>query len=153
MRPPWTRRARAMVIADDSAGAGLRVAIATAACLDGAVDVSTRADADVAFDPHGELPFEDRAVSSIALGDAVVELSPRDQLQLLAECRRVLAAGAELRLVEPEARAVHGQLSHWAELVGLAPLPAQAQPRRRDGAAGVDRDPCVQRQIFRAEHR
>jgi hypothetical protein len=58
---------------------------------DGRIDISTRCDADVDLAPHCELPFEDRAVASLHLGSAVAAMPVREQIQLLLECRRVLA--------------------------------------------------------------
>ena len=89
------------------------------------VDISTRTDADAAFEPGGDLPFADRAVHSLVLGDAVAALSLRDQVHLLVECRRVLMPGARLRLVEPRAAEVHRALARCASIVGLVSLPEE----------------------------
>jgi glycosyltransferase involved in cell wall biosynthesis len=93
--------------------------IALAQRRDGRIDVSGRPGADVAFEPGRELPFADRALASIALGDAVATLSLRDRLQLLIECRRVLAPGAPLLPIEPQAPQTFASLARWAALVGL----------------------------------
>jgi hypothetical protein len=73
------------VIGDTSPA--LAAGIALTARREGRIDVSTRADADVLLEPGGELPFEDRAVSSLHLGDAVASLSVRDQIQVLIELK------------------------------------------------------------------
>ena len=93
------------------------------------VDISARADADVAFEPGGDLPFVDRAVHSLALGDAVAALSLRDRIHLLLECRRVLMPGARMRLVEPRAAEVHRVLARGAAIVGLVSLPEKSADR------------------------
>lgn len=103
--------------------------IALVARGSGTVDVSTRADADVPLLPGDELPFMDRALGSVTLGDALLSLSTRDQVQLLIECRRVLAPGARMILVEPRSAEVYQQLSRWAAMVGLSELPAQSTRR------------------------
>lgn len=99
------------------------VGIALASRRSELLDVSARADADVAPEPGGELPFEDRAVRSIALGDDAGSLVFRDQVQLLSECRRVLAPGGSLTLVEPRAVDVHAALARCASMVGLYDAP------------------------------
>jgi hypothetical protein len=123
-----------------SANGEWNAGIALASRQDGLLDISARADADVAFEPGGELPFEDRAVRSLSLGDDVGTLSVRDQVQLLAECRRVLMPGGTLVLVEPRARASYAVLARWASLVGLRGLPGAAADRgwmkRRTGHGG-----------------
>ena len=91
---------------------------------DGAVDVSTRPGADVALEPGGELPFEDAAVAALRAGDGLATLSLRDRVALLIECRRVLAPGGMLRLVEPRAGESFAALARSAALAGLVPLRA-----------------------------
>ena len=103
--------------------------IALASRQDGLLDISARTDADFAFEPGGELPFEDRALRSLSLGDYVGALSVRDQVQLLAECRRVLIPGGTVVLVEPRAEASYATLARWASLVGLLALPGEAADR------------------------
>lgn len=125
--------------------AGLRVDLELAAARgDGAVDVATRGDSDAGLDVGGELPFEDGAVTALRMGDAVATLSPRDRVQLLLECRRVLAPGGSLLLAEPQAAQSRVALARWAALVGLDPLPPEAsapgwrtQPRDAHPAALV----------------
>jgi len=112
----------------DAAPPALGVDIALVARRDGRIDVSARAGADAPLEPGGELPFADRAVASLDLGDAVGSLPLRDQVQLLLECRRVLAPHGQMRLVEPGGPDVHAGLARWAALVGLAPLPARPGP-------------------------
>ncbi|MET0919240.1 MAG: glycosyltransferase family A protein, partial [Burkholderiales bacterium] len=89
---------------------------------DGAVDVSTRAGADVRLDAGGVFPFADGAVRSLRAGTGLAALSVRDRVQLLLECRRVLMPGGSLLLTEPRARETRSALARWAALVGLVPL-------------------------------
>jgi glycosyltransferase involved in cell wall biosynthesis len=91
---------------------------------DGRIDISVREDADSPLEPGGELPFCDRAVASLHLGDAVASWPVRDRMQLLLECRRALIPGARLLLVEPRAADTFATLARWAALVGLVDLPA-----------------------------
>lgn len=93
---------------------------------DGAIDVATRDDADVPLDIGGEFPFADAAVAELRMGDAAAKLGARDALQLLIECRRVLAPGARLRLVEGDAVRTRAALARWAALAGLVHLPSEA---------------------------
>ena len=72
---PWpgarTRRARRMDAPEAltlPSGPALAVDIGRAERREGRVDISTRADADVNLAPGCELPFEDRAVASLHLG-------------------------------------------------------------------------------------
>ena len=113
----------------------LAVDIALAQHREGRIDVSMRDDADVHLASGGELPFEDRAVVSFELGAAVASFSMRDQIQLLLECRRVLAPDGRMLLPESGAAELHSQLARWAALVGLVPISAESgQPgwtRRR----------------------
>jgi hypothetical protein len=109
--------------------ATLTADIALAARGSGVVDISTRADADVPWVSGDDLPCVDRALTSIALGDAAALLSKRDQLQLLAECRRVLAPGARIILAESRSADVHWCLARWAAMVGLSELPAESTDR------------------------
>lgn len=123
---------------------GLHAGIALASRREGWFDISLRAGADAPLEPGGELPFNDRAVRSLLLGDAVAVLSVRDQVQLLAEMRRVLMPGARVLLTEPRAAASHALLARWASLVGLAELPAESAGvgwLKRDTSAG--REPLV----------
>jgi glycosyltransferase involved in cell wall biosynthesis len=122
-------------------GDGLHAGIALASRREGLADISLRADADAPLEPDGELPFEDRAVRSLWLGDAVAALSVRDQVQLLAEIRRVLMPGARVLLDEPRAAATHALLARWASLVGLAELPVESAAvgwMKRDTSAGSE---------------
>ncbi len=118
--------------------------IALAARGSGQVDVSERDDADVPLERGGELPFTDRAISSIRIGDMVSSWSVRDKVQLVLECRRVLAPGAELLLVEPGAAETFQSLARWAALIGLVPLPPESEQagwvKRR---SGTDPSPLV----------
>jgi glycosyltransferase involved in cell wall biosynthesis len=103
------------------------------------VDLAERDDADAWLERGGELPFSDRAVGTIALGGAVAGWSVRDRLQLLLECRRAMAPGAELRLVEPGADTAFESLDQWAALAGFDPLADEDGGRgwrRRGGAPG-----------------
>jgi len=100
-----------------------RAGIALASRRDDLIDISLRPDADASFGAGGELPFEDRTVHSLSLGDDVVALSVRDQVQLMLECRRVLRPGGTLALVEPRAQELRSVLTRWASLVGLIALP------------------------------
>jgi hypothetical protein len=104
----------------------LAVDIALAEHRAGRIDVSARENADVCLMPGEELPFEDRAVASLALGAAVASLSTRDQIQLLIECRRVLAPDGWILLAESSAAILQAQLARWAALVGLVPIPDDA---------------------------
>ena len=97
----------------------LAVDLSLAAPRPGRVDISHRANARSPLKPGGELPFDDRTVASVALGDAVGEFSERDQIQLLLECRRVLVPGGRVDLVEAGAPALHRRLERWAALAGL----------------------------------
>jgi len=111
---------------------------------DGAIDIATRDDADAPLDIGGELPFVDGAVAELRLGDAVAHLGVRDVLQLLIECRRVLAPGAGLRLVEGSAVRTHAALARWAALAGLVHVPAGAtEPGWRAPPADDEPDPLV----------
>jgi hypothetical protein len=112
--------------AGDSGTRGAAAGIALGARRAGAIDVSARTDADHPLAPGGDLPFRDRSLGSLWLGDAAAALAVREQLWLLAECRRVLAPGARLLLPEPRAAETATSLARWAALVGLAPLPAGA---------------------------
>ena len=103
-------------------GPALAVDIGRAERREGRVDISTRADADVNLAPGCELPFEDRAVASLHLGSAVTAMPVRELIQLLLECRRVLAPGGRLVLDEAPADALRERLARWAALVGLVPL-------------------------------
>lgn len=91
---------------------------------DGAIDLALRDDADAPLEIGGDLPFEDGAVREVRLGDRVATLGVRDALQLLMECRRVLAPGGSLRLVEHDARTTHASLARSAALAGLVHPPA-----------------------------
>ena len=104
-----------------SGGPGLAVDIARAEHRAGRIDVSTRSDADVNLAPHCELPFEDRAVASLRLGSAVTAMPVRDQIQLLLECRRVLAPGGQI-IPDLAPSGALERLARWAALVGLVPL-------------------------------
>jgi glycosyltransferase involved in cell wall biosynthesis len=117
--------------------------IGLAARRAGRIDVNVRADADARFDPGGELPFGDRSLASLCLGDAAAALSVRDQVQLLRECRRVLAPGARVELIEPAAAAAFASLARWAELVGLVALESGAGIGWSKRAASADRAPLV----------
>ena len=111
---------------------------------DGACDVARREDADVLLDIGGDLPFEDDAIGAMHMGDATAALGVRDRLQLLIECRRVLAPGGELRLVEPRARETRAALARWAALVGLVPAAASdPAPGWRKPASTRDPAPVV----------
>lgn len=100
----------------------MRVGILLKSQVSGLIDVSDRAEADVPFEAGDDLPFEDRCVAAILLGDAVASLSVRDQIQLLMQCRRVLIAGATIVCVE-NAATTYATLTRWAELVGLVDSP------------------------------
>jgi SAM-dependent methyltransferase len=128
-----------------TAAPGLRVDLELAALRgDGAVDVATRADAGAALEIGGELPFGDGAVSVLRAGDRVAALSVRDRVQLLLECRRVLAPGGRLLLAEPCAHETRAALARWAALVGLVPLPQDApQPGWRTHPRDADPSPLV----------
>jgi hypothetical protein len=117
--------------------------IALAVRHPGRLDVSTRTDADARFEPGGELPFGDRSLSAVRLGDAVASLSVRDRVQLLAECRRVLAPGAHLSLPESAAASAYAALAHPAELVGFVALPAAAGVGWAKRAWDAERTPLV----------
>ena len=117
-------------------GPALAVDIARAEHREGRIDISTRGDADVNLASGCELPFEDRAVTSLHLGSAVVAMPVRGQIQLLLECRRVLAPDGHMILDEAPAGAPRERLARWAALVGLVPLadgagrPGWTKPRR-----------------------
>lgn len=124
--------------------AALTADVALAARGDAVVDVSHRADADVPWIPQDELPFADRAVAAIALGDAAAALSLRDQVHFLAECRRVLADAACLRLIEAGREETWRALRRAAALVGFRELPATAtEIAWQKRAADVEREPLV----------
>ena len=108
------------------AGPGLAVDIARAEHREGRIDISTRSDADVNLAPRCELPFEDRAVASLHLGSAVTAMPVREQVQLLLECRRVLAPDGQMILDEAPSGTCE-RLARWAALVGLVPLAEGAQ--------------------------
>ena len=108
-------------------GPALAVDIACAEHREGRVDISTRADADVNLAPGCELPFEDRAVASLHLGSAVTAMSVREQIQLLLECRRVLAPCGRMMLDDAPAGALRERVARWAALVGLVPLDEGAE--------------------------
>jgi hypothetical protein len=125
-------------------GDGLHAGIALASRCGGLVDISLRADADAPLEPGGELPFDDRTVRSLLLGDAVAAFSVRDQVQLLAEIRRILMPGARVLLAEPRAAESHARLARGASLVGLAELPVESAGigwMKRD--TSPDREPLV----------
>jgi hypothetical protein len=105
---------------------GLAVDIARGEHRDGRIDVSTRRDADVDLAPHCELPFEDRAVASLHLGSAVAAMPVREQIQLLLECRRVLAPDGRM-ILEEAPSGTREPLARWAALVGLVPLTEGAE--------------------------
>jgi len=106
---------------------GLAVDIARGEHRDGRIDISTRCDADVDLAPHCELPFEDRAVASLHLGSAVAAMPVREQIQLLLECRRVLAPDGRMIFGEAPSGALPERLARWAALVGLVPLAEGAE--------------------------
>ena len=83
-------------------GQGMRpsVGVLLKAPRSGLLDISARSDAQASFDPGGNLPFDDRSVESVCLGDAVTTLSVRDQIQLLMQCRRVLLPGGTVFCAE-----------------------------------------------------
>src|SRR5262245_697702 len=83
---------------------------------DGAMDVATRPDAAKPLAIGGELPFADASVGALRIGDAIASLSVRDRMQLMLECRRVLAPGAPLTLVEPAAIETRDAIARWAAL-------------------------------------
>ncbi|MEO8137187.1 MAG: glycosyltransferase family A protein, partial [Betaproteobacteria bacterium] len=129
--------------ADPQAGVCADIALATRHT--GRINVGTHDDADLRFDIGGELPFADRAVASLHLGDAIAELRLRDQVQLLLECRRVLAPQGRVLLIEARAARLHVQLARWAALVGLLPLPAGTESPgwSKTGAGGDPGPPLV----------
>jgi glycosyltransferase involved in cell wall biosynthesis len=122
------------------ASPALAVDIALMEHRGGRVDVSMRDDADVYLAPCCELPFEDRAVASLHLGAAVATFPVREQIQLLLECRRVLAPAGQMVLAEAPAVASHARLARWAALVGLVPLPADSP---RPGWTKRGREECA----------
>ena len=108
------------------AGPGLAVDIGRAEHRVGRIDISARDDADVNLAPVCELPFEDRAVASLHLGCAVTAMPVREQIQLLLECRRVLAPDGQMILDEAPS-GTRERLARWAALVGLVPLAEGAE--------------------------
>jgi glycosyltransferase involved in cell wall biosynthesis len=109
-----------------------------------AIDVAARDDADAPLEIGGDLPFEDAAVRELCLGDAAAALGVRDALQLLIECRRVLAPAARLRLVERDAHGTHAALARLAALVGLLPADEHAaEPGWRTAPRDGEDDPLV----------
>lgn len=101
------------------------------------IAVGLQPGAQAALEVGGELPFGDRSITSLALGDAVTALATRDQLQLLLECRRVLVPGAMLHLVEEERAGTFAAVARWAELIGLVALPTASTDlgwAKRNGA-------------------
>jgi glycosyltransferase involved in cell wall biosynthesis len=129
----------------DAPVASLTAEVALASRRDtGAIDGASRQDADVLLEVGGDLPFEDAAVRELCLGDAAAALGARDALQLLIECRRVLAPAARLRLVEPDAHATHVALGRLAALAGLRPLADDAGgPGWHSAPHDGDDDPLV----------
>jgi glycosyltransferase involved in cell wall biosynthesis len=127
-------------------GQGMRpcVGVLLKAPRSGLVDISARSDAQAPFEPGGNLPFDDRSVESVCLGDAVTTLSVRDQIQLLMQCRRVSLPGGAVLCAEDDGAATYAVLARWAELVGLVDL---AAPRTGQGwqkrAASTDTSPLV----------
>jgi glycosyltransferase involved in cell wall biosynthesis len=113
-----------MIEAESLVSASAGIALATR--RPDAVDISVRADADAPLVHGGDLPFDDRSVTTIWLGDAAGYLPVRDLVQLLAECRRVLTPGGQLVLAERGAKATYLLLARWAALVGLTGVPASA---------------------------
>ena len=110
----------------------------------GLLDIGARPDAHAAFDPDADLPFADRSVREVRLGDAVAALPVRDQVHLLMQCRRVLRHGAHVLCAEDGAAASYASLARWAELVGLIDLAAPHAGqgwRKRD--ASTDASPLV----------
>ena len=93
----------------------------------GRFDCSERATADFHFAAGVPLPFADESVRSLGVGDAVADWSVRDRLQLMLDCRRVLAGGAHLILVEPKAQQTLEALARWAAFVGLVEIAAATQ--------------------------
>lgn len=94
------------------------------------LDISARTDAQASFEPGGNLPFNDRSVEGVCLGDAAATLSVRDQIQLLMQCRRVLIPGGVVLCAEDDAATTYASLARWAELVGMVDL---AAPRTGQG--------------------
>ena len=89
----------------------------------GFLSADAREDADIPFQPGDELPFEDRAVHALVLGERVRGLSCPAALRLLLECRRVLRPGGPL-FIESSALTDDVDLVATAVLVGLARMPA-----------------------------
>jgi hypothetical protein len=109
-----------------------------------AIDVGVGVDSQTRYEAGADLPVQDRSVQVLRLGDAVASLPARDQLHLLAECRRALAPGGHVVLVEPGAATLRAALSRWATLVGLTDLPAGAPARGwAKHEAGGDAQPLV----------
>lgn len=85
----------------------------------GTIDLAVRFGADLLFTPAVDLEVEDRSISRIWLGNAVLALSQRDQVHLLGECRRVLLPGGNIALPESTDGTVFDVLARKAELMGL----------------------------------
>ena len=102
-----------------SGAAGLRVDIGSPSpALPGFLRMHWQGDADVPFQAGDEFPFEDRAVEVIAIGDFIETLPRAGKMQLLLECRKVLAPGGLLRI---EGSSGTGELARIAAMVGLTP--------------------------------
>lgn len=107
-----------------------------------AFDLAVRFSADMVFTPGVEWNIESKSIDFIWLGSAVRNLSVRDQILVLMECRRVLVPEGGIALIEDAKDDALAALARWAALVGLvacdndsagiawtkAPTDASAQP-------------------------
>ncbi len=109
----------------DLSGAPLRVAIAQPERrVPGWLAADARDDADVPYRFGDELPFVDRAVREIAVGESALHLARPALLQLLLECRRVLEGGGRLRIAAQRTAPPGDALTATARLAGLVSAPA-----------------------------
>ncbi len=85
----------------------------------GALDMAVRFSADIVFSAGLEWDMAANVVDRIWIGDAVFDLSLRDQLVVLMECRRVLHPSGELTLWEDDSDEHRNSFARWAEFIGL----------------------------------
>lgn len=92
--------------------------------VDGALTADATAAADIPFRFGDEFPFVDRAVASLDVGTAAIAQDRAGLLQLLLECRRVLAPGARMRIARSADDAACADAAKLAGLAGLAAAPS-----------------------------
>lgn len=76
------------------------------------------------FDPATGPAHPDRSAVAIRFAEDAANLSTRDRVALLGDCRRLLRPGGRVYCCGIKAREIFEQLAPWAELMGLTALPA-----------------------------